>query len=801
MNHDMNEKTYGDLLKQAAETGFPDKETTRRRILAYTESKSTAGVHETSSLPEGPSPTPSDRTQPHRRKKPSPWKRIAMAGGILAAVLAIVLIANSLLDRRDTPPDSPETHVPPVTESATVPSDETFESTGGTDDTTDPHEADHHIDGILIEQGMIYSTSSDLGPVRFSFIEATTQEAMEIGAHYRLSFDGLVAESYPVQIRVSDVELLDSADSEWVAEAPMNEAVNFLGLNIHTFLVDARESSAQESGIIPIPDSHVAGDYRETIMLPLTQMQASPQQTAAVLSASITPDPGAPQPIVFVYASTRADAVEAARWIKDSGFPLAISLGAIDDYVGDRASSSESLTYTEYTGYLLQDDLFFAESMLGPSKHSLTYIEEEPLDATSANPLTIHSLQDQIALDTLAAATFEPTSESMSFPRYLLDFAQDQQDQQFYIDHQGVASGPLLGQGNYRITGIDATEAYDTIDEIYRSQAGRLSPGLVRPAAASSSAPTIIGGYYRAEISDVMAASDPPYAFFREVTALEDSEADMIRELPIGILREYLPLLDSVTLLDVRTADDYESGFIPSYDAVTRNLPLAVIQDGSNNIKALIEAEAGPDVPLEEHLVLVYGETSVDAGEAVRLLKQAGIPAVLSVGSISNYAGELTRLPDPAATSYSFELDGITFLLAVESPTKLVLEARPIADDLQIQASFNYEYALDIKRGEEYEPAPLVPSADEVRQINEWASIVSDEHGDYRIMQAKDLGFESLPSSRYIESFDLTKHTVLEPGETYMLSKSYRFTVDDTQLEERIYQFEFAYDGVENARP
>ena len=789
MKHDSS-KTHGDLLRQAAETGFPDKEATRRRILAYAESENTSSIHKTDSPPEGKSP--GDRTQPHRRRHLTPGKRIALAGGFLAAALAIVLIASSLLNRGNRPSVSPETTLPPVTnvseeETSAITELTTAESV----ETTQETPVAHFVEGILLDQHMLYSTNSDLGPVQLNYNELESYATLEIGAHYRFTYNGQIDESYPGQISVLGIELLDSADSAWIAEAPINPAVSYLSYSPDAHLVDAREADAYGTGIIPIPDSSIDDDDRETILLPLPDLAGDPEATAAALAAAIADDPASAPTVVFVYADTRENSVEAARLIREAGFPVTISLGAVDDYEGDLVSLSEQDTYTEYTGYLLQDDLFFAESAIEQSRYSITYFEDQASDSDREYPVYVHTLEDRIALDELANAEFEPTSEPISFPHYLISLDEDNPDMSFYIDMQGVAAGPLLGAGGYRILGKDADEVFSTIDRIHSSQTGRLSPGLVRITAGSFPAPAVIGGYYRVEMGDAMTASDPPLAAIRQAVALEDSASDVIRELPIRIVSEHLSLLGSVTLLDVRPSSEYEAGFIPAFNAETQNLPFEAIEDGTANVKAILEAEAGPDVPLEEHLVLVYGETSMDAGEAVRLLKQAGIPAVLSVGSIDNYEGELARRPESPAQKHSYEMDGIEFLLTVESPTKIVLEARPIGDDVLLATAFNYEYALDIKRGDEWEAAPLVPGDSDVRELNEWAMIVPDDHGSYRVMQPTDMGFASVADASFIESFDLTMHTVLEPGETYRLSKSYRFTMGDIELEEKIYEFEF----------
>ena len=818
MKHEDKNQTFDDVLRNVAKTGFPDKEAMRARILSHAEGRQANksayyatdnnGASDAGSQKTVTGGGNGDRMQPHRRRQRPRWQKLAAAGGLIAAALAIVLIATSLLNRPESPLDDPETTLPPVTESTTARDDESFATTGETEGRTEqtedvtepaetePVESEHYIDGILVEQGMLYSSGSDLGPVSFDFPETHQMAKMEIGGHYRLSFDGLAMESYPVQIRVSKVELLDSADSEWIAEADINAAVNYLRYNPSAYLVDARESSDHETGIIPIPNSYIEEDQRKTILLPLTNMAADPEETATVLSASVTPEPGSPRAIVFVYADTQEDSVEAARLIKDAGYLLTISLGAMDDYDGDIAELPVYTSYTEYTGYLLQDDLFFAESALQQSRYSITYFEGESADSDREYPVYIHTLQDRIALDEVANAEFEPTSEPMGFPRYLLNVDHDGQDMEFYLDSRGVATGPLLGEGNYRISSIDADTAFNTIDRIYRSQPGRLSPGLVQITPGSFPAPATIGGRYRVEISDVMTASNPPLATIREAVALEDSEPDVIRELPIWIVSEHLHLFDSATLIDVRSATEYESGFIPVFKADPLNLPLplAELRVSAFNVKAFVEASAAPDVALEEHLVLVYGNTSEEAAEAVRLLKEAGIPAVLSIGSIDNYDQALVRRPDPLGQTHSFEMDGIEFLLEALSPTDILLEARPVEDDVLIATTFNYEYAIDVKRGEAWEPAPLVFRSDNDLYVNELAYIDFDDRGGYRITQAVEVGFESVPSTRYIEFFDLTKHTVLEPGETYRLSKSFRFTVGDTELEEKTYEFEFRYE-------
>ena len=80
-------------------------------------------------------------------------------------------------------------------------------------------------------------------------------------------------------------------------------------------------------------------------------------------------------------------------------------------------------------------------------------------------------------------------------------------------------------------------------------------------------------------------------------------------------------------LLDVRTAEEHQSGHVPE----SLNLPLHLLR------------EAEQQIPDRNTPLFVYCQSGVRSRQAARQLKAMGYPNVVDLGGISGYRGDLVK--------------------------------------------------------------------------------------------------------------------------------------------------------------
>ena len=457
--------------------------------------------------------------------------------GILVVIFPLLLSACGGIRN----PLNPDNSVPKLVSTTTTSTDEIPTVI----ETTEPMAST--IEGILLETNLLYALQGSLtGPVYFSGADGMDTSTMELGGHYRVTHTDIM-ESYPPQTRITEFVLLDGANGDWIAEAEINEAVNYVGMNTGILLVDSRAPEEQSLGFIPTSSEDPSNeDERETVFMPLEQLQSKRIDVKNILESQNMTNRDIEDMVIFVYGEDRQASIEAARLIKQAGLSITISLGDSQNYEGPLSSPHSDITYTEHSGYLLQANLFYA------------------------------------------------------------------------------------------LTSEDQGEAL----------------GLVQFSAEPDLfSPTVIGGQYRAEISNERAASDPLCVFIGETELLDSPNGDWVGELPMSFVSDYFSTLEAALLIDVRPTASYRESHIPTPDqtvaGITLNLPIDILRSDDMTIYDLIDAATDSENRIEERVILVYGETEEEAKEAALLIKEAGFPAVFSIGSINDYEGELFEGEEP----------------------------------------------------------------------------------------------------------------------------------------------------------